>query len=254
MATSSCFWALVTLARRASAVSKATSGGLNPPPGNPADAITWDTPAVAQAFIKMRRRYGPLREEAFGSSFFCRVLAFTSGADCDGRMEVIRAGYPISGIIESAAGKHLADRLTGWGTVSTAAWKLRSPSTFPEGDVGQNCDSLAVPPGLAKVNFAHPRAPNIPYARLAVPKEPKYIAQFSGPAVLPASRVRGSSDPLELRRGVGCGVGYTPKRDLGVRKSSFRLHGISGRAHQRDRRRMELFPNMRIVSFVFGGW
>ena len=53
-------------------------------------------------------------------------------------------------MIEATHGVHLAAQLSGWGPVSAAEWKLRSPRTFFNDGFEINGDSLAVSPALPK--------------------------------------------------------------------------------------------------------
>ena len=164
----------------------------------PGDAITCETPAVVQAVIKLWWRYFPMRGEASGSSLIFRALAFASCAAFGERLQVIRAGGPISGIVEATDGKHHTAQLTGWAPATAAEWELRSPRTLPDSGFELNGDALAALPSLAKDNFAHYHAPNVPYARLLGPKEPKYLTQVVGPSDDPPA-VRTRARPTSPR-------------------------------------------------------
>ena len=154
--------------------------------------ITVETPAMVQDVTKLRWRYGSLREEAYGSCLFCRVVAFTSTAAFSEPSVVLAVGGPISGLIEATRGDHLDELLSAWCPVSAAEWKLRSLRTFPDSGIELNGDAVASLPALTRTNFPNYHLPNVPYARLYGPRKPKYFEPFSNDpdAKATASRVR----------------------------------------------------------------
>ena len=170
------------------------------------DVITFETPAAATAVLKLWWRYGNLTAEAHDSWLYCRILACTSTAAFEGQFELFNDGGPISGIPEATNGARQTAQLTGWGPVSAAEWKLRSPSTFIDDGFELDGDALAFLPSVAKDNFAHFHLPNAAYARMSGSLAPKYMTYPAGP---PA--------PSDAKGGRMRGRSATPRNSAGRR-------------------------------------
>ena len=171
--------------------------------------ITVRAPARIQAVVKLWWMYGPMNEERHDSCCFVRLVAFTGTAAFDAESAVLTVGDPVTGLIEASRSDRDTARLSVWEPIPAVEWELRPPRTFPEDGFELNGDAIAALPALAKDNFAHFRAPNVPFARMYGFWGPKYLGPyFMAPAV---AAMRSRSAGRDRARS------STPKNSLGLR-------------------------------------
>ena len=121
-------------------------GEIQFPPEHPDGAIACETPAVVHDAIKLWRRYGPMREEAFGSCLYFRVVALPSGRPS------MSAWIPSARAIQSPASSRPRTAIIG---------RLDSPggglSRLPNGNFGRRVIFLTAALGLTATRWLYSR-------------------------------------------------------------------------------------------------
>ena len=124
------------------------------------------TQAMIQSVTKMWWKYGPMNAERGCAWRFVRLVRFTSATAFVDESAILAVGDPVVGLNDASNSEHDAALLPGRRPISDVEWKLGPPRNFLDDGSASGGDAIVALRAWAKGNFAHFRAPRVPFAMI----------------------------------------------------------------------------------------